>query len=140
MGYPSKYWYDGQTCRAYAAFSEIITPAGKMVFIGADGGLRGCPCTDRYSLLQAFWPLAWDGQTPQWKFERNPDGVPWNIITARHNNGCNLSFADGHVEYWRYKDKRTIRLAMEETTRADEIEFSADNPDLDTMVQLVREP
>ncbi len=26
----------------------------------------------------------------------------------RHNNGCNLSFADGHAEPWRWKWKRTL--------------------------------
>jgi prepilin-type N-terminal cleavage/methylation domain-containing protein/prepilin-type processing-associated H-X9-DG protein len=24
----------------------------------------------------------------------------WNLPASRHNNGCNLSFADGHAEHW----------------------------------------
>jgi prepilin-type N-terminal cleavage/methylation domain-containing protein/prepilin-type processing-associated H-X9-DG protein len=140
MGYPLKVWYDDKPCRSFATLSEIPNPSKKMAFIEADGGLRGSPWTNRYSLLQAFWALAGDTDTPQWKFERNPDGVPWNIITARHNQGCNLSFADGHVDYWKYKDRRTIQLAVEETDRQDEIEFSTENPDLDYMVTLLKGP
>ena len=26
----------------------------------------------------------------------------WNVPASRHNNGCVLSFADGHAEYWRW--------------------------------------
>jgi prepilin-type N-terminal cleavage/methylation domain-containing protein/prepilin-type processing-associated H-X9-DG protein len=31
----------------------------------------------------------------------NPDY--WDLPGSRHNNGCVLSFADGHSEYWRWK-------------------------------------
>lgn len=26
----------------------------------------------------------------------------WNLPSARHNNGCNLSFVDGHAETWKW--------------------------------------
>ncbi len=29
----------------------------------------------------------------------------WNVPASRHNNGCILSFADGHVESWRWTDR-----------------------------------
>ena len=33
----------------------------------------------------------------------------WDDLPGdRHNNGCNLSFADGHVEHWNCKWKRTV--------------------------------
>jgi prepilin-type N-terminal cleavage/methylation domain-containing protein/prepilin-type processing-associated H-X9-DG protein len=33
----------------------------------------------------------------------------WDSIPAdRHNNGANITFADGHVEFWRWKFKRTV--------------------------------
>jgi prepilin-type N-terminal cleavage/methylation domain-containing protein/prepilin-type processing-associated H-X9-DG protein len=35
----------------------------------------------------------------------------WDQITARHGNGTNFSFADGHSEYWKWKDPRTIEIA-----------------------------
>jgi prepilin-type processing-associated H-X9-DG protein len=27
----------------------------------------------------------------------------WNLPANRHNYGCNLTFADGHVEYWKWR-------------------------------------
>ena len=27
----------------------------------------------------------------------------WNLPTSRHNNGCSLSFADGHAEIWKWR-------------------------------------
>ena len=29
-----------------------------------------------------------------------------------HGEGANLSFADGHAEYWRWQDKRTVELGL----------------------------
>jgi prepilin-type processing-associated H-X9-DG protein len=46
-----------------------------------------------------------DGQ-----FGNPPVGVPylaqnvwWDMPANRHNQGANLSFADGHVEHWKWK-------------------------------------
>jgi prepilin-type processing-associated H-X9-DG protein len=30
-------------------------------------------------------------------------GVWWDMPANRHDQGANLSFADGHVEYWRWR-------------------------------------
>jgi len=35
----------------------------------------------------------------------------WDKVTARHGDGTNWSFADGHSEYWKWKDPRTIKIA-----------------------------
>jgi len=35
----------------------------------------------------------------------------WDLPTTRHGDGMNFSFADGHSEYWKWKDPRTIELA-----------------------------
>lgn len=29
----------------------------------------------------------------------------WNVPATRHSAGCNLSFADGHTEHWKWRDK-----------------------------------
>ena len=34
----------------------------------------------------------------------------WNPIPARHGNGTTLGMADGHSEWWAWRDKRTIDL------------------------------
>src|SRR5688572_4120657 len=39
---------------------------------------------------------------------------PWTWISfpaTRHNNGCTMSFADGHAEAWRWLDPNTARLS-----------------------------
>ncbi len=35
----------------------------------------------------------------------------WDQITARHGDGTNFSFADGHSEYWKWSDSRTVDVA-----------------------------
>jgi prepilin-type processing-associated H-X9-DG protein len=41
------------------------------------------------------------------KYESSPF---WNTLPADwHDNGCNVSFADGHVTRWRWQWKRTIQ-------------------------------
>ncbi len=34
----------------------------------------------------------------------------WNWPASRHNAGCTMSFADGHVEYWRWKDRWVLKF------------------------------
>ena len=34
----------------------------------------------------------------------------WDLPANRHNQGANLSFADGHVERWRWKVPKTFRM------------------------------
>ena len=41
-----------------------------------------------------------------------PEGDKWMNLPARwHNQGCNFSFADGHVETFKWRDPRTLTLA-----------------------------
>jgi prepilin-type N-terminal cleavage/methylation domain-containing protein/prepilin-type processing-associated H-X9-DG protein len=63
-------------------------------------------------------------------------GYNWNHITARHNGGCNLSFADMHCEYWKYKDKRTVELANR--TLSGDVDPVSDNPDAQRMYELFK--
>ena len=35
----------------------------------------------------------------------------WDRPTVRHGDGTNFSFADGHSDYWKWKDPRTVKLA-----------------------------
>ncbi len=34
----------------------------------------------------------------------------WDPITARHGDGTNFGFADGHSEYWKWRDPRTVEI------------------------------
>jgi len=41
-----------------------------------------------------------------------PDRWNWAYFPdARHENGANLSFADGHVEHWRWRESKTLYWA-----------------------------
>jgi len=47
----------------------------------------------------------------------------WNVPGTRHDNGCVLSFADGHVEYWKWKDQYILRARKFIGTRPDDQDF-----------------
>ena len=68
---------------------EIRRAAERFVFI--DGG---CRTFDSFVLFY---------EEPRW----------WDMPPIRHGNGTTFSFADGHSEYWKWKDPRTIKLAEE---------------------------
>jgi prepilin-type N-terminal cleavage/methylation domain-containing protein/prepilin-type processing-associated H-X9-DG protein len=63
----------------------------------------------------------------------------WDQITARHGDGTNLSFADGHSEYWKWKDPRTIEVAemdydmWQNSGRQGALSYSPGNEDLHRM-------
>jgi prepilin-type N-terminal cleavage/methylation domain-containing protein/prepilin-type processing-associated H-X9-DG protein len=60
----------------------------------------------------------------------------WDQVTARHGDGTTFSFADGHSEYWKWKDPRTLEIAKmditiwQATARLTEIADSPGNEDL----------
>lgn len=46
----------------------------------------------------------------------SPDDKHWSHFPNwRHQNGFNLSFADGHVEHWPWRDPRNLKRAKETT-------------------------
>jgi prepilin-type N-terminal cleavage/methylation domain-containing protein/prepilin-type processing-associated H-X9-DG protein len=36
-------------------------------------------------------------------------GAYWNLPTSRHNSGCNITFADGHAEYHKWKGQGILK-------------------------------
>jgi prepilin-type N-terminal cleavage/methylation domain-containing protein/prepilin-type processing-associated H-X9-DG protein len=40
----------------------------------------------------------------------------WDLPTVRHGDGTNFSFVDGHSEYWKWRDARTVKLAKGQVT------------------------
>jgi prepilin-type N-terminal cleavage/methylation domain-containing protein/prepilin-type processing-associated H-X9-DG protein len=60
----------------------------------------------------------------------------WDQITARHGDGTNFGFSDGHSEYWKWKDPRTIEIAKmdynywQSTGRNGSQSYSPGNEDL----------
>jgi len=46
----------------------------------------------------------------------------WDIPANRHGQGCNFSFADGHVERWRWQVPKTVKVFLsEQAVTADEL-------------------
>jgi prepilin-type N-terminal cleavage/methylation domain-containing protein/prepilin-type processing-associated H-X9-DG protein len=40
----------------------------------------------------------------------NEYGTWWDMPANRHGQGCNLSFADGHVEHWKWKVPKVVNV------------------------------
>jgi prepilin-type processing-associated H-X9-DG protein len=61
-----------------------------------------------------------------------PEGDIWmNLPATWHNSGCNFSFADGHVELFKWRDPRTLALKVINTVR------TPNNPDLRRLQAIV---
>ncbi len=82
--------------------SEIRQPSRRIVFI------------DEGRLSPDSWTIYYD--RAQW----------WDGTPARHGDGTNFSFADGHSEYWKWKDPRTVARSKGKPTATVQL----DNPDL----------
>jgi len=67
--------------------SQIDRPGERFVFVD-DGGTAGA--------TMGGWTCYADRD--QW----------WDPPPIHHNDGTNFSFADGHNEYWKWKDQRTV--------------------------------
>jgi len=109
--------------KPFRTWSEIQGRSTKMVFVDAsvkDGveWIAGSFCC--VEQIDAIPPKWFAGDT--------------RSITARHGGGCNMSFADGHCEHWKYSDPRTVDLAYWQIGVDD---ASPENTDLDKFVQLL---
>ena len=67
----------------------------------------------------------------------------WDQITVRHGDGTNFSFADGHSEYWKWQDPRTIEIAnmdynkWQSSGRQGNLSSNPGNPDLHKVQKAV---
>lgn len=119
---------NGKTCncehdniKPFLTLSEISMPSDKMVFVDASsrlGWIEGSFCAVKQI----------DAVVPEW-FARDSRN-----ISARHADGCNVSFADASCGYWKFRDARTVALANWERSPED---ASESNRDLERMVQLL---
>jgi prepilin-type N-terminal cleavage/methylation domain-containing protein/prepilin-type processing-associated H-X9-DG protein len=88
---------------------KIKEPAGRMVFMD-DGGT--CPSA------MGGWTV-WATKFSWW------DPPP-----VRHGDGTQFSFADGHGEYHKWEDERTIEFGKRVPVVANNGEMQPDNPDM----------
>ncbi len=115
------YSHESTNIKPFRAWSEVTRPSERLVFIDA-----GCRTPWMEGSFCAIEQIGAD--EPQWFISDSRN------ITARHSDGCNTSLADGHCEYWRYRDPRTILLAEYEIDPADASDY---NPDLERMVDVL---
>jgi prepilin-type N-terminal cleavage/methylation domain-containing protein/prepilin-type processing-associated H-X9-DG protein len=47
--------------------------------------------------------------------------VWWDIPASRHSQGCNLSFADGHAEHWKWRVPKTFQGSLPQAVPAAEL-------------------
>jgi prepilin-type N-terminal cleavage/methylation domain-containing protein/prepilin-type processing-associated H-X9-DG protein len=106
---------------------RVTAPSDRLVF--ADTEEDANPC---------FWPVVLEKDhwlLRPWSW---PPSSSLQGMTARHADGCNMSFGDGHSAYYRWKDPRTLRLIKGLETRVAEV--SSDNTDLDLLVRILTRP
>ena len=82
--------YGAQKNQILMRLSTVKQPALRMVFADTVGSDQDAMYTVQYNV-------------PQWR----------NTPNWRHAGGCNFSFADGHVEFWRWTNReKTVELAQ----------------------------
>lgn len=113
---------DQDNINPFRTLGEITRPAERLVFVDADS--RENWIDGSFSPVKQI-----DADPPEWYCAVNRN------VTARHSEGMNLTLADGHWEYYRYKDARTVQLAKWEMGPS---EASPNNPDLRQMVEWMR--
>ena len=122
--------------RPYSKLPNVKRPSSSLVFTDIQANANTC-----------FWPLlragadiedsreqvetdendVWMWRPFSWPSENSIQGM-----TARHSNGCNITFADGNGQYRRWEDTRTLKLIKGKIANPEEA--SIDNLDLDYMV------
>ena len=102
--------FDAMNCMGWDAYrvmlktiTDIPNPNERAVFL--DDGGTGAATLGGWTQYSIY-------STDRW--------VWWDPAPIRHDEGTTFSFADGHSEYWKWKDRRTI----------EEWGPQPDNPDL----------
>ena len=91
-GYPEFNQYIYETIPAWKKFTEIRHPVPSELFVFID--------EHEDSILDAQF-----GNPPAGTWG---DGFWWDLPANPHNQGANLSFADGHVEHWKWNVAKTF--------------------------------
>ena len=93
-GYPQGNQEYYQLIPAWTKFTEVHQPTPSELFVFIDENAD--------TIVDAEFGNPPVGSSD---FEQN---VWWDMPSDRHNQGANLSFADGHVEHWRWKVPKTF--------------------------------
>jgi prepilin-type N-terminal cleavage/methylation domain-containing protein/prepilin-type processing-associated H-X9-DG protein len=103
----------------------VSRPSARAVFVDASSSWNW--------IYNRYFPIRCCGESGQWYSWDDPKHR--QQITARHNGGFNISFADFHCEWMRWKDPRTVKFANREISAE---EASDNNPDILRLLRLLR--
>lgn len=123
----SMYGYGSKLCRngLYIKMPEIDNSAQRAVF------LEGAIHKDYYEIstpevLKTYYVIDIEIYTI-WHDEPSRPAI-------RHKECCNISFADGHVERYKFRDKRTVEYLA---WRLSNVEASPNNKDLEQLIYWI---
>ena len=82
---------------SFRTFTQIKNPnpSGLFVFLDVQED-------EIYDCTFGMPPMQYWGDARVW----------WDIPASRHARGCNLSFADGHAERWKWKVPKVVRVRL----------------------------
>jgi len=92
--------------------TEIRNPHKRIVFLDDGGG--GLASMGGWTLYSVY-----SSGNNRW--------IWWDPPPIRHGDGTNFSFADGHAEYWKWEDNRTIEWGLQRRAFSP---AQQDNPDI----------
>ncbi len=114
----------GTGISGYYSTTQITRPTEKIVFVDAEQNIP-------YNWIHGgFYPLDDAGENARW----SSDSRQLRQMSLRHTDGFNISFADGHSEYYKYQDPRTVRMLKFEIS-ADQAKN--DNEDLINLAEML---
>ena len=87
-GWPEFDWTSNRGMPSFKKFSQISNPAASQLLVFLD--------VHEDEIFDSHFGIPTPAYAP------NPNSW-WDLPANRHNQGCNLAFADGHAEYWRWK-------------------------------------
>jgi prepilin-type processing-associated H-X9-DG protein len=131
-GYP-QVSLDGQTYYYCRRYSDIVNPSEKYVFVEENythspGRPATLPMDRGYS--GGVWSMWRGGEIDAW----------WDPLAVWHGDGAVLGYADGHAEYRKWVDQRTIWFAQDRVdprlgSSTSECAIQPDNPDQEYMTE-----
>lgn len=90
----------------FRKFSQILSPSPSRLFVFIDTQERDI----------------WDATFGIFGAGSNWSGYWLDLPADRHNRGVNLSFADGHVEHWKWKAPKIFITTFEPAYSADDLD------------------
>ena len=114
----------GMRLRSYSGNSFLVGDYGKWQNMPASAmAITGA--SETFVFMEEALPPQLPKQPPEvHPFLVVPTGDTWESYPASfHRDGVNVSFADGHCEFYRFSDPRTAKIMTKKT-------MTANNPDL----------